>query len=53
MGQDVAEAARGVIQQRLDEEMEDFVEWHESGGKLGLRGRGKDGIGTEVWMSDR
>lgn len=53
MGQDVAEAARGVIQQRLDEEMEDFVNWHESGGKLGLRGRSRDGVHTEVWMSDR
>jgi hypothetical protein len=53
MGQDVHEAARGVVQQRLDEEMEDFVNWHESGGKLGLRGRSRDGVHTEVWMSDR
>lgn len=54
MGQDIKEAAQGVLEARMDAEIEDFLEFMESGGKLGhMRGVRRDGERTEVWMSDR
>lgn len=52
MGQDVNEAAAAVLQQRMDEEIDDFVEWMESGAKS-IRGVRRGGERTEVWISDR
>jgi hypothetical protein len=51
MGQDVNEAARAVLDQRMDDEIEDFMEWFNQGGKV--RGVKRGGERTEVWMSDR
>lgn len=54
MGQDVDEAAKAVIQDRLDAEIEDFMEFMEDGGHVGrLRGVKRNGVRTEVWSSDR
>ena len=52
MEQDVNQAAQGVLQQRMDEEIEDFLEFMEGGAKL-IRGVKRGGQRTEVWMSDR
>ena len=52
MGQDVAEAAKTVLDERMQVEIEDFIEWHEAGGKV-FRGVRRGGERTEVWMSDR
>ena len=55
MGQDVYEAARGVIEQRRDEEIEDFMELFESGfgGRSLMRKRGvrRGGQRTEIWQN--
>ena len=54
MGQDIEEAAKGVLSDRMDAEIEDFLEWHEAGGPMGrTRGVRRGGERTEVWMSDR
>ena len=48
MAQDVDEAAKGVLQQRMDDEIEDFVDFMESGAPLASRGKRRDGYRTEV-----
>lgn len=54
MGQDVDEAARGVLQQRMDDEIDDFMEFMEGGAIMGRsRGRMRNGQRTEVWSTDR
>ena len=54
MGQDVDEAARGVLQQRMDDEIDDFLEFMEGGAMVGRsRGRMRNGQRTEVWSTDR
>tara|TARA_B100000795_G_scaffold261523_1_gene238390 strand:+ start:1191 stop:2753 length:1563 start_codon:yes stop_codon:yes gene_type:complete len=54
MGQDVAEAAKGVLQGRMDDEIDDFLEFMEGGSKIGRsRGVRRDGHRTEVWSSTR
>jgi hypothetical protein len=54
MGQDVDEAARGVLRQRMDDEIDDFMEFMEGGAIMGRsRGRMRDGVRTEVWSTDR
>ena len=54
MGQDVDEAARGVLRQRMDDEIDDFMEFMEGGAVMGRsRGRMRDGVRTEVWSTDR
>jgi len=54
MGQDVDEAARGVLQQRMDDEIDDFMEFMEGGAMVGRsRGRMRNGVRTEVWSTDR
>ena len=54
MGQDVDEAARGVLQQRMDDEIDDFMEFMEGGAMVGRsRGRMRNGQRTEVWSTDR
>lgn len=53
MEQDVDEAAQGVLQTRMDEEIEDFVEFMTTGARVGMRGVKRGGERTEVWMSDR
>lgn len=52
MAQNVNEAAQGVRDQKLQDEIEDFVEFMESGAKMG-RGVKRGGMRTEVWSSDR
>lgn len=47
MAQDVNEAAQAVLQSRLDDEIDDFVEFMESGAPLG-RGKRRGGYRTEV-----
>ena len=54
MGQDVAEAAKGVLQGRMDDEIDDFLEFMEGGSQIGRsRGVRRDGHRTEVWSSTR
>ena len=54
MGQDVDEAAKGVLQQRMDDEIDDFLEFMEGGAIMGRsRGVRKNGVRTEVWSTDR
>lgn len=54
MGQDIQEAAKSVLSDRMDAEIEDFLEFMEGGGKLGrMRGVRRNGERTEVWMSTR
>jgi hypothetical protein len=54
MGQDIEEAAKGVLSDRMDAEIEDFLAWHEAGGPMSrTRGVRRGGERTEVWMSDR
>lgn len=54
MGQDVDEAARGVLRQRMDDEIDDFMEFMEGGAIMGRsRGVRKNGQRTEVWSTDR
>ena len=52
MAQDVDEAAQGVRDQRLEDEIEDFLEFMTAGARLN-RGVRRNGERTEVWMSDR
>jgi hypothetical protein len=52
MAQDVDQAAQGVRDQRMQDEIDDFVDWHEGGGRM-FRGVRRGGERTEVWMSDR
>lgn len=53
MSQDVDQAAKAVLDARFDEEMEDFVEWVEGGGKLGpTRGVRRGGMRTETYRVD-
>tara|TARA_R100001594_G_scaffold38894_1_gene70364 strand:+ start:13386 stop:15230 length:1845 start_codon:yes stop_codon:yes gene_type:complete len=53
MAQDIDQAAKAVLDARFDEEMEDFVEWIEGGGKLGhTRGVRRGGMRTETWRVD-
>jgi hypothetical protein len=51
MGQDVAEAAQSVLDERMEREIEDFMEWHE-GGFRSQRGVRRGGERTEVWSSN-
>ena len=54
MGQDVNEAAQGVIQARMDAEIDDFLEFMEGGAPIGkMRGVKRNGERTEVWTSTR
>jgi hypothetical protein len=53
MGQDVHEAAKGVLDGRMDDEIEDFLDFMQGGGKMGMRGVKRNGERTEVWSSDR
>ena len=48
MAQDVDEAAKGVMQQRMDDEIDDFVDFMEAGAPLAPRGKRRDGYRTEV-----
>ena len=53
MGQSVTEAAQGVLQARMDAEIDDFLEFMEGGAPIGrLRGVKRDGERTEVWSSN-
>ena len=53
MGQDVQEAAKGVLDARMDDEIEDFLDFMTGGAKLGMmRGVKRGGERTEVWRSD-
>jgi hypothetical protein len=52
MAMDVHEAAKGVLDDRMDQEIEDFLEYME-GRTHGVRGVRKGGERTEVWMSTR
>ncbi len=52
MAQDVDQAAQGVRDQRMQDEIDDFIDWHEGGGRM-FRGVRRSGERTEVWMSDR
>ena len=53
MAQDVDQAARAVMDARFDEEMEDFVEWVEGGGKMAhTRGVRRGGFRTETLRVD-
>ncbi len=53
MAQDVDQAARAVMDARFDEEMEDFVEWVEGGGKMAhTRGVRRGGFRTETFRVD-
>jgi hypothetical protein len=50
MAQDVDQAARAVLEARMDEEIEDFVDWVERGAKLGRqRGVRRNGERTETY----
>ena len=51
MAQDVNEAAQAVLQSRLDEEIDDFIEFMEAGAPLG-RGKRRAGYRTEVHRVD-
>lgn len=51
MGQDVKEAAQSVLDERMEREIEDFMEWHESGHRM-RRGVRRGGERTEVWSSN-
>ena len=46
MAQNVDQAAQAVLETRLDEEIEDFMEWAEGG--LAVKGRGKRRAGYRV-----
>lgn len=48
MAQDVDQAARAVLEARMDDEIEDFMEFMEGGAKLGTRGVRRGGARTEV-----
>lgn len=48
MEQDVDQAARAVLEARMDDEIEDFLEWMQGGGKMGTRGVRRGGERTEV-----
>jgi len=50
MAQDVHEAAKGVLDGRMDAEIEDFLEYME-GRSHGIRGVRRGGERTEVWQS--
>ncbi len=53
MGQDVEQAAKAVISDRMDAEIEDFLEFMEGGGQIGkMRGVKRNGVRTEVWTTD-
>jgi hypothetical protein len=52
MAMDVHEAAKGVLDDRMDQEIDDFLEYME-GRTHGIRGVRKGGERTEVWMSTR
>ena len=52
MSQDVDEAARGVVRQRMDEEIEDFVDYMEQGAPLAVRGKRRGGYRTETTRLD-
>jgi hypothetical protein len=53
MGQDTNEAAQAVLDQRMQDEIDDFIENYSEGFRLGRRtrrGRKRDGYRTEVTM---
>jgi hypothetical protein len=52
MAQNVNEAAQGVRDQRMQDEIDDFIEFMEGGARM-MRGVKRGGERTEVWMSDR
>lgn len=51
MSQDINQAAKSVLDERMELEIEDFLEFMQDGAKL--RGVRRNGERTEVWMSDR
>ena len=48
MAQDVHEAARGVLESRMDEEIEDFLEYMQSGAPVAKRGKRRAGYRVET-----
>ena len=54
MGQDVDQAAKAVLTDRLDAEIEDFLDFMQGGAPLGkMRGVRRNGERTEVWSDGK